>query len=96
MAKYLKMSSLPTGYIPQHKVTSASSSGLLGLIACVMVDSGLRWPILKSDLLSITDRMIPPSGQDQFQAHSWKASPGEVMTVENLFYLQHSSINLHL
>ena len=66
------MSTLPAGYIPQRKVTSAGSSESLGFIVCVkccrMVDSvprwwiSLSWPI-QSDHLSIADRMIPPSGQ---------------------------------
>ena len=43
MARCREMSTLPAGYIPQLKVTSASSSGLLGFIVCEqcyrMVDS---------------------------------------------------------
>ena len=73
MARCWEMSTLHAGYIPQHKVTSESSSGSLGFIVCVkccrMVDSvprwclSLSWPI-QSDHLLIADRMIPPSGQE--------------------------------
>ena len=37
------------------------------------------------NLLSITDWMILPSGQDP--VHSWKAGPGEVMTMENVLFI---------
>ena len=35
MARCWEMSTLPAGYIPRRKVTSASSSGSLGFIVCV-------------------------------------------------------------
>ena len=73
MARCREMSILSAGYIPHRKVTSASSSGSLGFIVCVkccrMVDSVPRWLLslswpTQSDHLSITDRMIPPSGRE--------------------------------
>ena len=43
VARCQEMATLPAGYIPQHKVSSASSSGSLGFIVCEqccrMVDS---------------------------------------------------------
>ena len=43
VARCREMATLPAGYIPQHKVSSVSSSGSLGFIVCVqccrMVDS---------------------------------------------------------
>ena len=48
---------------------------------CMIVNSvSLSWPI-QSDHLLIADRMIMPLSQDP--VHSWKAGPGEVMTVAN-------------
>ena len=58
-----------------------------------MVDSIPRWQLslsgtIQSDHLAIADRMILPSGWEHSHGkdpvHSWKAGPGEVMTVENL------------
>ena len=67
IARCCEMSTLPAGYIPQIKVTSASLIGSLGFIVCVkccrMVDSvprwglSLSWPI-QSDHLLIADQMI--------------------------------------
>ena len=69
MARCQEMSTLPAGYILQHKVTSGSSSGSLGFIVCVkccrMVPRwwlSLSWPI-QSDHLSMADQMIPPMGR---------------------------------
>jgi hypothetical protein len=97
MARCWEMSNLPAGYILQCKVTSASSSGSLGFIVCVkccrMVDSVPRWLLSlswpkQSDHLTIAVWMIPPLGREHSHGktpvHSWKAGPGEVMTVENL------------
>ena len=84
------MSTLHAGYILQCKVTSTSSSGSMGLMVCVkwcrMVDSVPRWQLslswpIQSDHLSFGVETF--SWQDT--VHSWKAGPGEVMTVENLF-----------
>ena len=36
VARCQEMATLPVGYIPQHKVPAASSSGSLGFIVCVM------------------------------------------------------------
>ena len=90
------MATLPAGYIPLHKVPSASSSGSLGFIVCVkcckMVNSvprwllSLSWPI-QSDHLSTsqTDDTTFGAGTFSWQdpVHSCWAGPGEVMTVEN-------------
>ena len=82
MARCQEMSTLPAGYIPQRKVTSASSSGSLGFIVCVkccrMVDSVPRWRLslswpLQSDHLLITDQMIPPLG--------WEHSHGKTQYI---------------
>jgi hypothetical protein len=40
MARCQEMSNLPAGYIPQRKVTSASSSGSLGFIVCEVLYDG--------------------------------------------------------
>ena len=89
------MSTLHAGYIPQHKVTSASSSGSLGFIVCVkccrVVDSVPRWqlslsgPIQSDYLIADCDDTAFGEGTLTWQdpVHSWKAGPGEVMTVEN-------------
>ena len=95
------MSTLRAGYIPQRKVTSASSSGSLGFImnfhcvcvkCCRMVDSVPRWQLslsrpIQSDHLLIADYDDTVFGAGtltwQNPVHSWKAGPGEVMTVEN-------------
>ena len=47
MARCREMSTLPAGYIPQRKVTSASSSGSLGFIVCVW--SVVGWLIVYQD-----------------------------------------------
>jgi hypothetical protein len=100
MARCWEMSTLPARYIPQQKATWASSSGSLGFIVCVkccrMVDSvprwglSLSWPI-QSDHLSIADCDDTTFGAGtltwQDPVHSWKAGPGEVMTVENLLFI---------
>ena len=81
--------------------TLAGSSGSLGFIVCVkccrMVDSVTRWQLslswpIHSDHLLITDQMIPPLGREHSHVktqYSWKAGPGEVMIVENLFHFLH-------
>ena len=93
-----EMSTLPAGYIPQHKVTSASSSGSLGFIVCVkccrMVDSVPRWQLslswpIQSDHLSIADRMIPPLGWEHSHCKT-QYIPGKQVLVrswlENYYY----------
>ena len=73
MARCQRMSHLPAGYIPQPKVTSASSGGSLGF-HCGMVDTVPRWQLsgnylatiwqlsgpIQSDPFSIADRMKLP------------------------------------
>ena len=85
-----EMSTLPAGYIPQRKVTLASSSGLLCIKCCRMVDSVLS--ILVNTVRPSVDRRSNDTtfGAGTFSwqdpVHSWKAGPGEVMTVEKLRY----------
>ena len=61
-----------------------------------MVDSVPRWQLsqsrpIQSDHLSITDYDDTTFGMGTLTwedpVHSWKAGPGEVMTVENLFII---------
>ena len=94
MARCQEMSTLPAGYITQHKVPSASSSGSLGITVCVkcfrIVDSvPIRHTIsilkpIQSDHLSIsqTDDTAFGAGTFSWQnpVHSWKGGPGECMT----------------
>ena len=93
MARCWEMSTLHAGYIPQHKVTSASSSGSLGFIMnfhCVWSVAG--WLIVYQDgdylypgqysqtICRSQYVMIPPSGWEHEQY-----IPGEqVLTVANL------------
>ena len=95
-----EMSILPAGYIPQSKVTSASTStGSLGFIVCVkccrMVDSVPRWQLslswpIQLDHLLIADRMIPPLGREHSHGKI-QYIPGKQVLVrswlENLFIL---------
>ena len=73
-----------------------SSSGSMSFIVCVkccrVVDSVPRWRLslsgpIKSDHLLIADCDDTPFGDGtlawQDTVHSWKAGPGEVMSVEN-------------
>ena len=107
MARYREISTLPAGYIPQHKVTLASSSGSLGSIVrvkcCMMVDSVPRWrlSILANTVRPSVDRRLDDTafGEEtlswQDPVHFWKAGPGEVMTVENLFHLFRFALSHH-
>ena len=92
MARCREMSTLSAGYIPQHKVTLASSSGSVGFIVCVkycrMVDSVPRWQLslswpIQSDRRSDETAFGVGTFSWQDPVPSWKAGPGEVMTVEN-------------
>ena len=80
------MSTLHAGYIPQHKVTSASSSGSLGFIMnfhCVWSVAG--WLIVYQDgnylylgqysqtICRSQYVMTPPFGREHYSVHSWKA-----------------------
>ena len=104
MARCWEMSTLPAGYIPQRKVTSASSSGSLGFIVCVkccrMVDSvprwwlSLSWPI-QSDHRSITDRMIPPLGWEHSHGKT-QYIPGKQVLVWKIYYKSNQDSHLTL
>ena len=89
-----EMSTLPAGYIPQHKVTSVSSSGSLGFIVCVkccrMVDSVPRWQLslswpIQSDHLSIADQMIPPLGREHSHGKTQYISGKQVLVRSRLW-----------
>ena len=103
MAKCQEVSTLLAGYIPHHKVTSASNSGSLDFIVCVWNVVG--WLIVyQDDDYLYPGQSVRPSVDCrlddttfgawtfswQEQVCSWKAGPGETMTVENL---QISGIN---
>ena len=62
MARCQGMSTLPVGYIPQCKVTLASSSGSLGFIVyCRMVDSVPRWQLSLWEPITILANKVRPS-----------------------------------
>ena len=88
MGRCWEMSTLHAGYIPQHKVTSASSSGSLGFIMnfhCVWSVAG--WLIVYQDgdylypgqysqtICRSQYVMIPPLGREHYSVHSWRAGP---------------------
>ena len=88
MARCREMSTLHAGYILQHKVTSASSSGSLGFIMnfhCVWSVAGWLIVYQDGDYLYLGQYsqticrsqyvMIPPSGREHYSVHSWKAGP---------------------
>jgi hypothetical protein len=94
------MSTLPAGYFKQRKVTSARSSGSLGLLELAMAlvtTIGMRF--LKVWTISILANTVRPPvdcrlddtafGAGTFswqeQVHSWKAGPDEIITVENFY-----------
>ena len=88
MARCWEMSTLPAGYIPQCKMTSASSCMGHWVSLCVNCCSTIY--ILANAVRPSDNRRLDdtPFGAETFswqdQVHSWKAGPGEVMTAENL------------
>ena len=88
MARCWEMSTLPSGYIPQRKVTLVSSSGSLGFIMnfhcewsvvgwlIVYQDSNYLYPGQYSQTICRSQYvMILPSGREYYSVHSWKAGP---------------------
>ena len=69
-----EMSTLRAGYIPQHKLTSASSSGSLGFIMCVkccrMVDSVPRWGLSLSSPIQSDHLLIAVCDDTAFGAET--------------------------
>ena len=98
MARSWEMSTLQAGYIPQRKVTSASSSGSLGFIECLkycrMVDSVPRWQLpLSRPLQSSVDRSMwwfRIWGRNITQYRSW------VWKIIIIITYIHSTWDMHL
>ena len=105
------MSTLHAGYISKQQWVTGFHNEISLCVKCYrMVDSEPRWQLpgpIQSDQLSITDCDDIAFGAGtltwQDPVHSWKAGPGEVMTVKNHYrfqafdpsFLVHTVLNIH-
>ena len=89
------VSTLPAGYIPQRKMTSASSSRSMGSIVCVkccmMVGSVPRWQLslswrIQSDHLLIVDWMLLPLGLEHSHGKT-QYIPGKQVLVRSRLWI---------